>query len=130
MAQDLRAFMVSQAAVQEAAVYEARFEAIQYPMLAPVVQDGGEWALTVERRIMTGTGEAKRLAHLGDDWPDVDALYSRASINVAPFANSYMISEDDAWMAMQNGVDLSSDKARLARPVSYTHLTLPTICSV
>ena len=114
---DLRAFMVSQAAILEAAVYEARFEAIQYPMLAPVVTLGGGWAPTVERRTLTGQGQAERIAHLADDWPNVDSEYKRLSINVGTYGASYSIARDDAWVAQQGGFNLATDKARLARRI-------------
>ena len=118
MARDIRAFMVSQAANIEAAVYEAQFENIQYPRLVPVVSEGNPWALAVERRtIEKGTGEAKRLSHLGDDWPNVDSRYGRLSVNVASFGAAYEVAEDDAAVAMMGGFDLSADKARLARRI-------------
>ena len=112
MARDIRAFMVSQAANIESAVYEAQFENIQYPRLVPVVTEGNPWALAVERRtIEKGTGEAKRLSHLGDDWPNVDSLYGRLSVNVGTYGDSYEVAEDDAQVAMMGGFDLSADKA-------------------
>ena len=117
MAQDLRAFMVSEAANFEAAVYETEYEAIQYTRLVPVVTEGNQWALSVERRTMDTTGEAKRLSHLAEDWPDTDSLYSRLTHLVSTYGSSYTVAEDEAAIAMMGGFNLSTDKARAARRV-------------
>ena len=115
MAQDLRAFMVSQAANIEAEVYEAKYASIQYPDLAPVVTEGSEWALSVERRTMDGAGTAGDISSLADDFPNVDVQYQRLTQEVHGAGASYTVAEDEAAIAMMGGFNISADKARTAR---------------
>ena len=117
MAQDLRAFMVSQAATIEAAVYEAKYASIQYPMLAAVSTEGAEWAPSIERRISDGAGTAAEIGQLSQDWPSVDVHYTRAMSEVHAFGTSYSVTEEEAWTAQQGGFMISADKARTARRI-------------
>lgn len=115
MAQDLRAFIRSEAANIEAAVFEKKYPAIQYPVLAPVASEGDPWALSVERRTMAKLAEAKRLESFADDWPTSDTVYERLVVKVEDFGSSYVIDEKEARTAMKGGFSLSADKASAAR---------------
>ena len=117
MAMDLKAFMVSQAANIEAQVYEKKYASIQYPALAPVVTEGNQWALSVERRTMDGAGKAADLGSLADDWPNVDVQYQRLTQEVHASGASYTIAEDEAAVANMGGFNISADKATTARRI-------------
>ena len=76
-------------------------------------------------------GETRRIVALGDIHGDY--AHATAVLRAAGLLHAH----HDAWaggktvfVSTGDTIDRGDDTIRLYQPVSYTHLTLPTICSV
>ena len=111
-------FMVQQATLIEAQVYEVRYQDIQYPQLLPVDTSAPEWIQSVTYFSSDAVGAAQWFSGKAMDVPHVDLLREKFESTVHMAAIGYQYDLEELGKAMLLGLNLNADKGTAARRVS------------
>ena len=111
-------FMVSQAAMIETSVYAIRYQDIQYQALVPVDTSAPEWISAVTYLSNDGVGKAEWFSGKAQDVPNVELLREKFDTTVSMAAIGYRYDDEEINKAMMLGMNLTSDKAALARRIA------------
>lgn len=111
-------FLISQQSIIEPTVYQMRYQEIQYPNLIPVDTSAPEWISSVTYFSMDGVGQAQWFSGKAHDMPNVDLSREKFETGVHMAGIGYGYDLEELGKAMQLGMNLTSDKATLARRVS------------
>ena len=109
------AFMVQQAALIEPTVYQIKYEDLVYPQMIPVDTSAPEWISTVTYFSLDGVGKAEWFAGAGDDVPHVELGREKFETTVSMGSIGYGYNLEELGKAMLYGIQLTDEKARLAR---------------
>ena len=112
------AFLQSQAAHIEAEVYQIKYASIQYPDLVPVDTSAPPFSGQITYYSEDGTGEADFLANRGTDFPTVDLVRTQHNVAIENLGISYQYDMFELGHAQRLGMNLTADKARVARRVA------------
>ena len=111
-------FLISQQSIIEPTVYQMRYQEIQYPNLIPVDTSAPEWINSVTYFSMDGVGQAQWFSGKAHDMPNVDLSREKFETGVHMAGIGYGYDLEELGTAMQLGMNLTADKATLARRVS------------
>lgn len=111
-------FLISQQSIIEPTVYQMRYQEIQYPSLIPVDTSAPEWIKSVTYFSMDGVGQAQWFSGKAHDMPNVDLSREKFETGVHMAGIGYGYDLEELGTAMQLGMNLTADKATLARRVS------------
>ena len=112
------AFLISQAASVETEVYRVQYPDIQYSRIVPVDTSAAEYAGTITHFSMDGTGQAKFFANRGTDIPLVETQHAKHDVRVENAAIGYEYDRFELGQAMLVGLNLTADRAIVARRVA------------
>lgn len=111
-------FLISQQSIIEPAVYQMQYQEIQYPTLIPVDTSAPEWIKSVTYFSMDGVGQAQWFSGKAHDMPNVDLSREKFETGVHMAGIGYGYDLEELGTAMQLGMNLTADKATLARRIS------------
>lgn len=111
-------FLISQQSIIEPTVYQMRYQEIQYPNLIPVDTSAPEWINSVTYFSMDGVGQAQWFSGKAHDMPNVDLSREKFETGVHMAGIGYGYDLEELGKAQLLGMNLTSDKASLARRVS------------
>lgn len=111
-------FLIRQAALIEPTVYAMRYQEIQYPTLIPVDTSAPEWIQSVTYFSMDGVGKADWFSGLAHDVPKVELTREKFETGVSMAAIGYGYTLEELGTAQLLGMNLTADKAMLARRVA------------
>ncbi|SFV11425.1 hypothetical protein SAMN02799631_05269 [Methylobacterium sp. 174MFSha1.1] len=112
------AFLVSQQAFIEPAVYRNQYPAIRYPRLVPVDTAAPEWVPTVTYFSVDRVGQATWVHGAATDVPKVELLRRQYETAVAMAGIGYGYDLEELGKAQLLGMTLDADKADAARQAS------------
>ncbi len=112
------AFLVSQQAFIEPAVYRAQYPAIRYPRLVPVDTAAPEWVPTVTYFSVDRVGQATWVHGAAADVPKVEITRRQHETTVAMAGIGYGYDLEELGKAQLLGMTLDADKADAARLAS------------
>lgn len=108
-------FLIRQAALIEPTVYAMRYQDIQYPSLVPVDTSAPEWIQSVTYFSMDGVGQAQWFSGLAQDIPKVELTREKFETGVSMAGIGYGYTLEELGTAQLLGMNLTADKASLAR---------------
>lgn len=111
-------FLISQQSIIEPTVYQMQYQEIQYPTLIPVDTSAPEWIKSVTYFSMDGVGQAQWFSGKAHDMPNVDLSREKFETGVHMAGIGYGYDLEELGTAMQLGMNLTADKATLARRIS------------
>lgn len=111
-------FLIRQASLIEPTVYAMRYQEIQYPALIPVDTSAPEWIQSVTYFSMDGVGQAQWFNGLAHDVPKVEMTREKFETTVSMAAIGYGYTLEELGTAQLLGMNLTADKATLARRVA------------
>ncbi|MCX5569609.1 DUF2184 domain-containing protein [Kaistia nematophila] len=111
-------FLISQQSIIEPTVYQMRYQEIQYPNLIPVDTSAPEWINSVTYFSMDGVGQAQWFSGKAHDMPNVDLSREKFETGVHMAGIGYGYDLEELGKAQLLGMNLTNDKASLARRVS------------
>jgi len=111
-------FLISQQSIIEPTVYQQRYQEIQYPNLIPVDTSAPEWINSVTYFSMDGVGQAQWFSGKAHDMPNVDLSREKFETGVHMAGIGYGYDLEELGKAQLLGMNLTNDKASLARRVS------------
>lgn len=111
-------FLIRQTTVIEPAVYALQYQEIQYPALVPVDYSAPEWIQSVTYFSMDGVGQAQWFSGLAQDVPKVELTREKFETSVSMAAIGYGYTLEELGTAQLLGMNLTADKATLARRVA------------
>lgn len=111
-------FLVRQASLIEPTVYAMRYQEIQYPQLVPVDTSAPDWIQSVTYFSMDGVGQAQWFHGNANDVPKVELTREKFETGVSMAAIGYGYTLEELGTAQLYGMNLSADKATLARRIA------------
>ncbi|MGQ3080689.1 MULTISPECIES: DUF2184 domain-containing protein [Rhizobium/Agrobacterium group] len=111
-------FLIRQASLIEPTVYAMRYQEIQYASLIPVDTSAPEWIQSVTYFSMDGVGKAEWFNGNAQDVPKVELTREKFETSVSMAAIGYGYTLEELGTAQLLGMNLSSDKATLARRIA------------
>lgn len=108
-------FLVRQGTLIEPTVYNMQYRDIQYPGLVPVDTSAPEWIQTVTYYSQDAVGRANWFAGMGQDIPHVGLSREKFESGVYMAAIGYDYSLEELGTAQLLGMNLTADKAAMAR---------------
>lgn len=111
-------FLIRQAALIEPTVYAIRYQDIQYPQLIPVDTSAPEWIQSVTYFSMDGVGQAQWFHGEAQDVPKVGLTREKFETGVSMAAIGYGYNLEELGTAQLLGMNLTNDKATLARRIA------------
>lgn len=111
-------FLVRQATLIEPVVYAMRYQEIQYPTLVPVDTSAPDWIQSVTYFSMDGVGKADWFHGNANDVPKVELTREKFETGVSMAAIGYGYTLEELGTAQLYGMNLSADKATLARRIA------------
>lgn len=111
-------FLIRQATLIEPTVYAIRYQDIQYSQLIPVDTSAPEWIQSVTYFSMDGVGQAQWFTGAAQDVPKVELTREKFETGVSMAAIGYGYNLEELGTAQLLGMNLSADKATLARRVA------------
>jgi hypothetical protein len=111
-------FLIRQTTMIEPAVYALQYQEIQYPALLPVDFSAPEWIQSVTYFSMDGVGQAQWFSGLAHDVPKVELTKEKFETGVSMAAIGYGYTLEELGTAQLLGMNLTADKAALARRVA------------
>lgn len=95
--------------------YGLEREALRATEFVPMQSGLSPWLATFAYQRVTEVGVAKYIADYADDLPPVAKFMTLESIGIKPIGCSYAYSETELMQYLEHGIDVSRDKAALAR---------------
>lgn len=111
-------FLIRQASLIEPTVYAMRYQEIQYASLIPVDTSAPEWIQSVTYFSMDGVGKAEWFNGNAHDVPKVELTREKFETSVSMAAIGYGYTLEELGTAQLLGMNLSADKATLARRIA------------
>lgn len=111
-------FLIRQASLIEPTVYAMRYQEIQYASLIPVDTSAPEWIQSVTYFSMDGVGKAEWFNGNAHDVPKVELTREKFETSVSMAAIGYGYTLEELGTAQLLGMNLSADKASLARRIA------------
>ncbi|NSZ57779.1 DUF2184 domain-containing protein [Agrobacterium tumefaciens] len=111
-------FLIRQATLIEPTVYAMRYQEIQYASLIPVDTSAPEWIQSVTYFSMDGVGKAEWFNGNAHDVPKVELTREKFETSVSMAAIGYGYTLEELGTAQLLGMNLSADKASLARRIA------------
>lgn len=111
-------FLIRQASLIEPTVYAMRYQEIQYPSLIPVDTSAPEWIQSVTYFSMDGVGKAEWFHGNAQDINKVELTREKFETSVSMAAIGYGYTLEELGTAQLLGMNLTSDKASLARRIA------------
>lgn len=111
-------FLVRQASLIEPQVYAMRYQEIQYANLIPVDTSAPEWIQSVTYYSMDAVGQAQWFNGNAQDVPKVELTREKFETGVSMAAIGYGYNLEELGTAQLLGMNLTSDKASVARRVA------------
>lgn len=111
-------FLISQQTLVEPTVYAMKYQEIQYSTLIPVDTSAPEWINSVTYFSMDGVGRAEWFSGKAHDMPNVDLSREKFETGVHMAGIGYGYDLEELGKAQLLGMNLTNDKALLARRVS------------
>jgi len=111
-------FLIRQASLIEPTAYAMRYQEIQYASLIPVDTSAPEWIQSVTYFSMDGVGKAEWFNGNAQDVPKVELTREKFETSVSMAAIGYGYTLEELGTAQLLGMNLSSDKATLARRIA------------
>jgi hypothetical protein len=117
-AQQALAFLIPQLTHIEREVYRIRYPAIRYPSIIPVATEGNEWMPSVTYFSMDGVGQAGWFNANSGDVANADIMRAKYETGVEMAAIGYRYNTEELMQAQMLGVNLTAEKAKVARRVA------------
>lgn len=111
-------FLVRQASLIEPQVYAMRYQEIQYANLIPVDTSAPEWIQSVTYYSMDAVGQAQWFNGNAQDVPKVELTREKFETGVSMAAIGYGYNLEELGTAQLLGINLTTDKANVARRVA------------
>ena len=111
-------FLVRQASLIEPQVYAMRYQEIQYANLIPVDTSAPEWIQSVTYYSMDAVGQAQWFNGNAQDVPKVELTREKFETGVSMAAIGYGYNLEELGTAQLLGMNLTADKATVARRVA------------
>lgn len=111
-------FLIRQASLIEPTVYAMRYQEIQYASLIPVDTSAPEWIQSVTYFSMDGVGKAEWFNGNAHDVPKVELTREKFETSVSMAAIGYGYTLEELGTAQLLGMNLTADKATLARRIA------------
>lgn len=111
-------FLIQQQAYIEPTVYQTVYQDLQYSQLIPIDTTAPEWISTITYFSVDGVGKADWFSAKGQDVPRVELSRDKAETTVGMGAIGYGYDLEEIAKAMMVGINLTNDKAALARRIA------------
>jgi hypothetical protein len=115
-------FYISQLASLESKIYEAKYTAINFAEMVPVVTDLPEWADSWDYVSYDGVTVGKFIGSSADDLPNVSLSANKTSVPIGYAGNEFSYSLDELRKSQQLRIPIDTSQAKLAFRGSQEHL--------